>query len=307
MDTATSTGDGPSSRKKCWRAWCLCIAALAISCGQDNDAPPAPARGIVSFGPNITETIFALGEGDRIVGVTNFCDYPPEAAAKTRVGGYLDPDLEKITALAPELIILPGKMEKLATLAQQNRIPILNAHMDSLATIYASIRSIGAALGCSPKADELCARIEGDLDAVRESVKDQPRVKLLIINARQSHDLNNLFTVGQTSFISELADIAGGDAIFNDTDNPYFEASKETVVMRAPDVIIEFHAGENLTAEEQARYIADWNELAGLPAVRNQRVYLFLESYGLRPGPRVGLIAARLAQLLHHDAAASPQ
>ena len=285
---------------------CFPIAlTLLTACGNQSDRTSPSRHGVVTFGPNITETVFALGQGDRIVGVTSFCDYPPEAKGKKRVGGYLDPDLETITALAPELIILPGKMEKLTALAAQNRFSILNAHMDNLDTIRSSIRAIGSALDCSQEAEALCAKIDSDLAAVHSAVGDEPRPKVLIINTRQSHDLNSLFTVGRLSFVSELTNAAGGDNIFNDTDKPYFEASKESVVVRAPEVIIEFHAGEGLSPEEQARYVSDWDELDTVPAVRNKRVHLFLESYGLRPGPRIGLTAARLATMLHPDAEVS--
>lgn len=283
-------------------ALCILLGAALFSCDRSHGQPRTGEKGIITFGPNITETVFALGQGDRIVGVTTFCDYPPEAKSIRRIGGYLDPDLETITALAPELIILPGKMEKLASLAEQNHVMVLNAHMDDLKSIHDSIRAIGAALDCATEAEALCGRIDGDLDAVRKVVEGMPRPKVLLINTRQSHDLNNLFTVGRASFMSELTNIAGGDNIFDDTDRPYFEASKESVVARAPDVIIEFHAGEDLSAEEQANYVRDWNELKTVPAVSNGRVHLFLESYGLRPGPRVGLIAARIAEMLHPEA-----
>ena len=275
------------------------LLVAAPSCGKS--VPSQEQYGIITFGPNITETVYALGQGDRIVGVTNFCDYPPEAQTKKRVGGYLDPDLETITALSPQLIILPGKMEKLAQLAEQNQFKILNAHMDDMKSIHSSIRAIGAALDCTGNAEALLNKIDADLDAIRAALKDRPRLKVLLINTRQSHDLNNIFTVGKLSFMSELTTIAGGENIFNDTEKPYFEASKESIVARAPDVIVEFHAGENISPEEQARYIADWNELSTVPAVQNKRVHLFLESYGLRPGPRVGLIAAQLAKMLHPD------
>ncbi|NUM56244.1 MAG: ABC transporter substrate-binding protein [Candidatus Hydrogenedentes bacterium] len=289
------------TRKKIgfWLALFLLQAVASLGCDSSGSSRASARKGIITFGPNITETVFALGQGDRIVGVTDFCDYPPEAKSIQRVGGYLDPDLETITALAPELIILPGKMEKLAALAQQNGYRILNAHMDDVKSIHESVRAIGDALDCAQQAEALCARIDADLDAVRKSTRGKPRPKVLLINTRQSHDLNNLFTVGRLSFMSELTDIAGGDNIFNDADNPYFEASKESVVARAPDVIVEFHAGENLSPEEQARYIADWDELSTVPAVQNGRVHLFLESYGLRPGPRVGLIAKQLSEMLH--------
>ncbi|MFA6242765.1 MAG: helical backbone metal receptor [Candidatus Hydrogenedentales bacterium] len=283
--------------------WLAAFLALAVcfGCGAPSASPAKEmARGgIVTFGPNLTETAFALGQGDRIVGVTSFCDYPPEAATKERLGGYLDPNLERIAMLRPSLLILPGRHEKLSDLAKQYNIPILNAHMDNMESIHKSIVDIGAALGCPDKADALWSGITTELDAVRHSVENKPRLKVLLINTRTNHDLNNLFTVGKPSFLAELTAIAGGENIFNDVNEPYFEASKETIVMRAPDVIVEFHSGESLTPDQQAQYVADWNELPSLPAVKDKRVFLFMESYGLRPGPRIGLTAKKLAAMLH--------
>lgn len=284
-------------------AWIAALVALAVCFGCGGSSAPAandPARGgIVTFGPNLTETVFALGQGDRVVGVTSFCDYPPEAATKERLGGYLDPNLERIAMLRPSLLILPGRHEKLSDLAKQYNIPILNAHMDNMESIHKSIVDIGVALGCPDKADALWNGIGAELDTVRHSVENKPRLNVLLINTRTNHDLNNLFTVGKPSFLAELTAIAGGENIFNDVNEPYFEASKETIVMRAPDVIVEFHSGESLTPDQQAQFVADWNELPSLPAVKNHRVLLFMESYGLRPGPRIGLTAKKLAAMLH--------
>ena len=283
--------------------YCAAFAlAVLAGCGDPREDNAPSQHGLVTFAPNITETVFALGQGDRIIGVTKYCDYPPEARDKQSVGDYLDPDLEKITLLAPELIILAGQHEKLADLARQNHIPILHAHMDDLATIQDSILRIGAALGCDEEARKLWTGIQSGLESVRAAVKGLPRPRVLVINTRTSHDLNTLFTIGRSSFVSELLEIAGGVNIFEDQETPYFEASKETVVLREPEVIIEFHAGENLSAEELQRFVDDWNALPTIPAVANGRVLMVTESYGLRPGPRVALIAAQLARLLHPEA-----
>lgn len=284
------------------------VLAAAASCGTDGAEPDfgAPsADRIVSMAPNITETVFALGEGGRLAGVTDFCDYPPEAQNLPRVGGYLDPDKEKLTMLAPDLILIQGEHAEVEQLAKANGTPVVHVNMDSLGSIDAGIMTIGKALGVEPKADELVAQVNAGLDAVRAAVADLPRPKVLIITARTSHDLNNLYTVGGKSFVSELVDLAGGDNIYADAPETYFEASKETVVLQAPDAIVEFHAGETLTDEDKARFVADWNQLASLPAVEEGRIYIITESHALRPGPRVPEIAGALARLLHPDAGLS--
>jgi iron complex transport system substrate-binding protein len=175
--------------------------------------------------------------------------------------------------------------------------------MDSMETIEAGVYSIGDALGCPDEAKVLWRRISGELDSVREAVKGLPRPKTLIITMRESHDLNTLYTAGQSSFVSELVDCAGGENIYADISTNYIEASKETIVMKAPEEIIEFHAGEKLDPDERAKYIADWDQLPTLPAVKNGRIHLILESHSMRPGPRVGEIAKILAKLLHPEAA----
>ncbi len=229
----------------------------------------------------------------------NFDDWPHEARALPKAGGYIDPDFEKITLLAPELILLPGAHQEVSRYAELQALDVLNVHMDSLKTIDAGIETIGAALDCVRKAKRLRAQIQEEADALRRTLKDVERPSVFIITSRLTHDLNTLHTVGGASFVSELVELAGGDNIFGHIDRAYFEASKESVVVKAPGVILEFHCGESLTGGQQDAYYNDWQALPTLPAVRNARIYLITESHGLRPGPRVVEVARIIARLLH--------
>lgn len=268
-------------------------------CSPTASMPSTPPKGIISLAPNLTETIYALGGGDRVIAVGNYDDWPPEIAAKPRAGGYLDPDLEKITRLNPELLVVPGQHPKVTEFAKLRGLRVLNVHMDNIETIDAGIRTLGEALGEGPRAEALVAQLKGQRKAVQEAVAGLPRPKVLIITQRQAHDLNTLYTSGGTSFVSEMVTLAGGDNIFADSAQTYFEASKETIVVRAPDVILEFHCGEKLDDTAQAAYRADWQALSGLPAVQQGRIHLVLASHGLRPGPRVVEIARLIALMLH--------
>lgn len=253
------------------------------------------------MGPHITETVFALGHGGRLIAVGSFDDYPAEAAALPKVGGYINPDLERIGMLNPELLIAAGKSRAITEFAQMKDIPILNIEMDSLATIESGTAEIGRALNAEPQADALRQKINRELDAVRDAVAGKPRPKLLIITMREQHTLNTLYTVSGKSFVSELVEIAGGDNIYKDAPTAYLEASKETVVLNAPEVVLEFHAGEKLDEAEVARFIADWRQLPSLPAVQQGRVYIVTIPYAIRPGPRVGQVARDIARLLHPE------
>jgi len=277
----------------------LCV--VLAGCGKDvSDVSPA-RKGIITMAPHLTETVFALGQGDRVIAVGSFCDYPPEIADLPRVGGYIDPDLEKISLLNPELLIVPGKHQQVTDYAEMKKLPLLNVDMDSFESIGTGIETLGEALGCEEDAKVLRARVESELDAVRRAVKDRPRPSVLIITMRSDHNLNSLYTPSDESFVSELVVCGGGDNVYADADSRYLEASKETVVLKAPEVIIEFHAGENLDDAERAKFVADWQQLPSLPAVKNGRVYLITESHALRPGPRVAEIAGIIARKLHPE------
>jgi cobalamin transport system substrate-binding protein len=309
--------DSGGRRRQGWGAIILApalLCALTAGCNGTQDADPLEAtvspefvkslnpRRIISFGPNLTETIFALGQGHRVIAVTSFCDYPPEIDGLPRIGGPMDPDKEKITMLKPDLVVLQGQIREVSDLARANGTPMFIVDMDSIDTIDAGIGALGEALDCVKEANAMRAQFRAELAAVRQAVQGRPRPKVFISTGRMSHDLNSLYTAGGPSFLSELVGTAGGDSIYADTETDYLEASKETIVVRAPDVVIEFHAGAKLTAEEQAAFIADWNGLPSLPAVRDGRVHLIIESYTMRPGPRVTLIARQLASLLHPEA-----
>lgn len=249
--------------------------------------------------PHLTETMFALDQGARVIAIGDFDDYPAEVDALPRVGGYINPHLEQITLLSPEMILLPGEHPQVSRYAELNRIPVLNVNMDSLASIDAGIATLGEAFGAQAQADTLRAWLHAEIEALQSATHGLTPVKTLIITTRQSHDLTTLYTAGGPSFVSEIVELAGGENIYGDAAQNYLEASKETVVVRAPEVILEFHCGEGLDAAAQQAYRDDWNVLAGLPAVTNDRVCLILEAHGLRPGPRIVEIARMLARRLH--------
>lgn len=275
----------------------LLTAAVLHACGGSS-----AGKGIVTLAPNLTETVFALGKGDDVVGVGDFDDFPRRIDRLPRLGGYMDPDLEQLTLLSPRLIIVPGRHEQVTAFAEMNGISVLNVHMDNLETIYAGINTIGLALSVPDEAAELCAEIQSDLDAIREAVAPFARRKVLIVLGRERGDLTNLQTVGAASFISELVAVAGGDNIYGGADKPYLEASKETVVLEAPDAILEIHAGKSFTKNQEQALYNDWRFLDTVPAVQNGAIYFVTESHAMRPGPRIADVARIFARKLHFGA-----
>ncbi len=273
------------------------LATVLTACGGASGG-----KGIVSLAPNITETIFALGEGDRLVGVSDFDDYPIAVNALPRVGGYIDPDLEQLSLLSPALVIVPGQHAQVSSFGEMNQIPVLNIHMDNLETIHAGIDTIGQALGVPEKAAELKAKIDADLNALREALKPYPRKKVLIVLGRERGDLTNLQTAGGSSFISEMVEAAGGDNIYKSASQPYLEASKETILLEAPDAIVEIQAGKSLTRNQTQALYNDWRFLDTVPAVKNGAIYYITESHAMRPGPRIADVAKIIARKLYFEA-----
>ena len=251
------------------------------------------------MGPNITEVIFALGCGKRLVAVTDFCVYPPETKALPRIGGYLNPNLERLVALRPDLVLVRGKIEKVVRFCRSRGIRVIPVNMDSLETIYSGIQILGQALVATEKAEDLCSTIKETLDTVKARTVGFPATKVFISLGRSMGSMANLYTVGGKSFLSQLLEIAGGVNIFADVDQPYPEASKESLIKRAPDVILEMRPGENMTHTKRSHVVAEWNVFAGVPAVSNHRVYVLTQDFLLIPGPRIVKTARTFAQTLH--------
>lgn len=277
----------------------LPLVAVCAVCGCDGGQG---GSGIVSLAPNLTETIYALGEGRQLIGRSEFDDYPPEVRALPALGGYIDPDLERIAMRSPAMIFVPGRHEQVTRFAEMQGITVVNVHMDSFETIFGGIETIGAALGREREATALRARIESDLEAIRQAVSPFERRSVLIVLGRERGDLSNLQTVGSASFISEIVAVAGGDNIYGDAPQAYLEASKETVVMKAPDAILEIQAGKTLTRNQQQALYNDWRFLDTVPAVRNGSIYYVTDSHAMRPGPRIAEVARIVARRLHFKA-----
>jgi iron complex transport system substrate-binding protein len=257
------------------------------------------ARRIVSMAPNITETVFALGVGDRVVGVTDFCVYPPQAKGLPKVGGFFNPNLERLAALQPDLVVLQGRHDKVDRFCAARNIPALHVEMDSLSGIYSGIRDLGEALGARDQAAGLCIAIKNELEAVRADVSGRNKKKVFVSLGRAMGSMANLYTVGGTSFLSEILEIAGGENIFRDVTLPYPEASKESLIKRAPDVILEMRPGETISPEDRRRIIAEWQIFRNIPAVSHGDIQIVTEDFVLVPGPRVAAIARILAGAIY--------
>jgi len=263
-------------------------------------------RRIISMTPSTTEVIFALGLGDRLVGRSRFCDYPPEALDVPEVGGFLDPNYEAIAALKPDRVLLIPSHDEHRQRLEQLGIPSTVISQTSLEDILASIRTIGEMCNASDRADALIASIETRIASVRERVEDRSRPRVLLSVGRDvgAQQIEQVYAVGRGTFLDDLLDIAGAENIATEGAAEYPSFTAEAIIRLNPEVIIELVEAirpDSGPSEDELR--AAWNGLASVDAVRSGRVHLLLGDYVSIPGPRVTETLEQLVALVHPDAA----
>jgi iron complex transport system substrate-binding protein len=256
-------------------------------------ASTAAPRRIVSLAPSVTETLFALGFGGRLVGVTTHCDYPAEAKKIAKIGGFTSPSLEVIVAKRPDLVIGVSSATDPVKAREMERLG-LKVSLLSLAKvsdILNSMRIIARLLGDEQAGEKLVNKITARFDQVKSRVAGAPRRTTLL-----AVGLRPLVAVGGDNFIDELITLAGGENIAGNASQPWLNLPDEYVVAKKPQVIIE--AGMGADRNNSAKH---WMDLKSIPAVKESRVYAYPSDKILRPGPRIGEGLEEIARLVHPE------
>jgi iron complex transport system substrate-binding protein len=253
---------------------------------------PRPARRVVSLIPSANETLVALGALDRIVGRTRY-DEMPELASLPSVGGGLDPSLEALVALRPDVVVAWASEKRSAVRERLEEMGIRVLALDPQDTtdVFRTVKSLGALTGYGRAADSLGAEIRRELEAVRASVAGRPAPTVLFV---VWHDPP--MTAGPKTFIAQLIGVAGGRTVFPDLEANWPQLSMEEIVRRQPDVVI-LPVGENpAQTVERIRSAPGWRELR---AVREGRIATVPANLTNRPGPYIGEAARVLRDALH--------
>jgi iron complex transport system substrate-binding protein len=259
-------------------------------------SPAAAAERIISLAPSITETLFALGLGDKVVGVSTYCDYPPAAAKIDRVGTFLQPNVERILTKKPDLVIaVPspgnrGSVERLRDLG----VAVLIVDPERIAQILDSIRRIADAAGVPDAGAALVARIEADLAAVEAKLRDASRPRALMLVGRTP-----FVAAGPPTYQGELLERAHATNLVTG-DDAWPRLSLEFIVAQKPEVIIDASMGSE-AAPDRSAALAFWQGFPTIPAVRDGRVGGQGASELLRPGPRVAETLATVARFIHPE------
>jgi iron complex transport system substrate-binding protein len=277
------------------------VSVLLLTCAVAT-AQTTPKR-IVSTSPSITETLFALGLGDRVVGVSQFCNYPPEVRKLPKVGSYIKPDAEAIARLAPDVVFLEQNSSALTERLSTLHIAFVEVPHSTLEDIFAQIQIIGKAAGIPDRATSLIAQIKGSLDAIQSKAKTMPSPRVLVIVDRQQGTLNNLIAVGPDNYVNQILEIAGGANLLAKSGVPqYPRISLETVLRENPDVIIDISGTQETDAARRASReatVALWGQYREITAVRNNHVYAGTNDSLVVPGPRTPIATQRLFDFVH--------
>jgi iron complex transport system substrate-binding protein len=260
---------------------------------------PGGAHRVVSIIPATTEMLFAMGAGDRVVGVGSYDRFPPEVDRLPRVGALLDPNVERILSLKPDLVILYGTQTDLRTQLERAGVPFFAYVHRGLADITGTIRSLGQRVGVEASANALASRIESQIGNVRARVASRPRPKTLLVFGREPGTLRNIDASGGVGFLHDMLDAAGGADVMADTSQQSVMLGTEIVLARAPEVIIELRYARGDTTA--ATDLKAWDALPSVPAVKTHRVFLLQGEEFVVPGPRVAAATERLARTLHPE------
>jgi iron complex transport system substrate-binding protein len=262
--------------------------------GASSDQASAPRR-IITLTPSITETLFALGLGDRIVGVGDYDHWPPEVARKPRLGGLFNPNLEKIVALKPDLAVLIPSEKDLGEKLARFGVDTLTVQNETVADVERSLRVVARRCGVPEKGERLAADLKAAL--APRSLPGGARPKVMISIDRPSGRLTDMTIAGPGTFFDELVTRLGGVNVFADSPTKYPQVPLEEVVARAPEVILELRA-DPLPAARVEELRRDWVALPQVAAVRAGRIEVVANDYAVIPGPRLPLLYKDLAEAL---------
>lgn len=262
-----------------------------------------PPQRIISLAPNITEILFALGLEDRIIGVTRYCDYPPPARTKEVIGGMLDPNIEKIQSLNPDLIIgFRGNPLRILNRLHSLELPVFVLQMGSnLESVFSVIQKIGTITQTGPQAEELVHSLKEEhrhIQKALQGVQKKPKVFLSLHG-------KGFWTSGRESFIHDLIQKAQGINIAGQISRRWLLFNREQILHENPDIILILSRTEKRFREAK-KWIQSRDYLQNVQAVQKNQIYFIDEDLATRPGPRLLKALSRLARIFHPQRFHSP-
>jgi len=274
-----------------WRRVVVVAAALLLSAGELRAQTP---QRLASLVPAATEVIFAIGAGERMVGVGDYAHYPPAVEALPRLGGLVDPNLEAILAVRPDFVVIDPAQRSLAVQLEHLNIKVYTFATGSIQDMLDHVDALGRELELVADAARVVVAVESGLAAVTSSVAGRPRRRVLVVFGRRAGSFAELWVSGGVGFLHDVIELAGGSNVFEDITRQGFKSGLEGVLARAPDVVIE-------AVSEDSRVAAIRAEWQALPGFAGVQVVTIDSRWTLRPSPRIVQLASEVADALHPE------
>ena len=281
-----------------WRALAVFLLALMLFISA------SAQQRIVSTAPSITETLFALGLGNRVIGVSTYCHFPVAAQRLPKVGDFLKPNIEVIARLKPDLVMIQRLPNSVRGQLEGLSIPVAEVDAGDLRHNLDVMLYIGKAVNAEPAARSLVGNMISRFAALRAQWAGQTPRSVAFVVGRTPGELQGLMVVGGGSYLSELIEIAGGKNVFADSKQDYLKTSYESLLRRNPDVLIDMgEMAETTGVSESAKrnLVKLWATRPALNAVREHRVYPVASDIFVVPGPRMVDAVEAFARMLHPD------
>jgi iron complex transport system substrate-binding protein len=277
----------------------LIVFCLLIACPSYQSKSTQQVQRVISLAPNITEMIYALNQQSRLVAVTDYCNYPPEAKSKGTIGALLNPNLEKIISLKPELLIGTSAHSELAIKLASKRLKTILLPNDTVDEILMSIDSIGILLDCREQAEQLVQSIKDSIDEyhIYTDSLSAKRPRAMLVLGREPGTTRNIGVIGSHNYMDSLWTLMGGINLFGDLNTKFAQVSREIIIQRNPDLIIEFKIEDEWDTEKTKINLEEWQDLHLVKAVNKNQIYVIPHEYAFIPGPRIYLLAKSYANI----------
>jgi len=251
---------------------------------------PAKIERVVSLAPSLTENVFAVGAGEKLVGVTSYCDYPAEAQKIPKIGDTINPNLETIIAQKPQLVLVTtaSQIESFTGRMEDRGIAVFVTNPKSLEDVLRNLRQIGELLGTAEKSEQLVRNLEQRVSDIKNRVKNEKTVRVFVQISPEP------FTIGRHSFVTDLIARAGGESVTKNVAESYPRISKETALASQPEAVI-LSSGDAMS-EGNSRPAEIFKES---PAVKNGKVFKINGDLIARPGARLVDGLEEIARALH--------
>ena len=274
----------------------VCLLSVTTVLPASGEIP----RRIVSVVPAVTQILLAIGAGPQITGVSSFDD-SQEVASLPKVGALLNPYIEKIFSLSPDLVVLYKNQIEEHTQLKRARIKTFLYHHGTLPDIPKTVRTIGKHIWKEFEAEQVAVGIETELRKLKEQTTGLAKPKTLLVFGREPNSIRNVYASGGVGFLHDILEVAGATNVFADIPREATRPSSETILAVAPEIIIELrskHATENnINSDNNA-----WKTFSSLPAVKSEIIYVLTGNDLVVPGPNVAHVAKQIAELIHPEA-----